>query len=383
MVPSLHRSTHSGLCLLVIKPTDHLEGPMNATATHIKQAGTPHGERSGNSNKRVAVRIALAFAVVVTCLLASTIIGIWKVGTISDDLTTINDQNAVKQRYAINFRGSVHNRAIAVRDLVYAAQTEDDAFWKREKDYYDGQFEFYLDSDQKMDAIFAQPDLVTDQEIAELQAIKDVQTITNPLADEIIALTEAGDAEGALKVLLEEAKPQYDEWLRVINVFIDHMEASNQETTASARGTADSFTVLMLIALGVAALVAAAAAWWTIRDVLGAMRRAKEAQEIAAREQEAAVEAESKAALQRAGAEAESAQEAARRQQAALEEAETLKRKVDALLVTVDKAAAGDLTAEVTVFGDDPVGQMGEGIAKLLTDLRSSCLLYTSPSPRD
>ena len=52
--------------------------------------------------------------------------------------------------------------------------------------------------------------------------------------------------------------------------------------------------------------------------------------------------------------------------------AEELQTKVGSLLAVVTAAAGGDLTMEVTVSGDDPVGQMGEGIAKLLTDLRAS-----------
>ena len=40
-----------------------------------------------------------------------------QVRNIDNKLTVINDQNAVKQRFAINFRGSVHDRAIAIRDV--------------------------------------------------------------------------------------------------------------------------------------------------------------------------------------------------------------------------------------------------------------------------
>ena len=47
-----------------------------------------------------------------------------------------------------------------------------------------------------------------------------------------------------------------------------------------------------------------------------------------------------------------------------------LKEKVDELLVSVNAAAQGDLTKEVTVHGQDPVGQMGEGLKKLFTGLR-------------
>ena len=49
-----------------------------------------------------------------------------------------------------------------------------------------------------------------------------------------------------------------------------------------------------------------------------------------------------------------------------------LRRKVDEMLAVVDAAARGDLTREVTVCGTDPIGQMGEGLGRFLTDLRTS-----------
>jgi methyl-accepting chemotaxis protein len=54
------------------------------------------------------------------------------------------------------------------------------------------------------------------------------------------------------------------------------------------------------------------------------------------------------------------------------ERAEELQTKVDLLLAVVDAAAQGDLTQQVTVTGDDALGQMGNGLQKLLTDLRGS-----------
>jgi PAS domain S-box-containing protein len=63
-------------------------------------------------------------------------------------------------------------------------------------------------------------------------------------------------------------------------------------------------------------------------------------------------------------------------QQAAAEreraQAAELESKVDSLLTVVAAAADGDLTVEVPVSGNDAIGQMGEGVAKLLRDLRSS-----------
>ena len=53
-------------------------------------------------------------------------------------------------------------------------------------------------------------------------------------------------------------------------------------------------------------------------------------------------------------------------------QAAELQVKVDSLLSTMARAAAGDLTVEVTVIGDDAIGQMGSAMSKLLKDLRVS-----------
>ena len=61
--------------------------------------------------------------------------------------------------------------------------------------------------------------------------------------------------------------------------------------------------------------------------------------------------------------------EAERLEREAEEQAE-LRRKVDQLLVVVNAAATGDLTEEVTVSGDDAVGELAGGLDKMITDLR-------------
>src|SRR3954451_14162783 len=71
-------------------------------------------------NLSISRRLTLGFLVVVLSMVGLTAIGVSRVQTINSHLETINDLNAVKQRYAINFRGSVHDRSIAVRDVVLA-----------------------------------------------------------------------------------------------------------------------------------------------------------------------------------------------------------------------------------------------------------------------
>ena len=57
------------------------------------------------------------------------------------------------------------------------------------------------------------------------------------------------------------------------------------------------------------------------------------------------------------------------REQAAAEE---LRGKVDQILGVVNAAADGDLTKDVTVEGEDAVGQMGSGLQRFFSDLRQS-----------
>lgn len=59
-----------------------------------------------------------------------------------------------------------------------------------------------------------------------------------------------------------------------------------------------------------------------------------------------------------------------------------LRDQVDALLTVVEAATAGDLTREVTVGGEDAIGQMGKGLRTFLKELRSSVDGIRSTSAR-
>ncbi|WP_229069998.1 methyl-accepting chemotaxis protein [Actinoplanes sp. DH11] len=202
-------------------------------------------------------RLGAGFLVVVLAMVALAVVGVAQVNRINDKLAVINDRNAVKQRYAINFRGSVHDRAIALRDLVYATDT---AGINAEKALIDKLAATYTESETKMNDIFADPSNVNDAEKAALAGIAKVQLDTNPLVERIIGLRESGQRAEAVELLNGDAKPAFIEWLRVINVFIDMEEAMNKSETADARGIADNFLMMMgLLLLGAVAIAAVVA----------------------------------------------------------------------------------------------------------------------------
>ena len=73
----------------------------------------------------LATRIALSFAAILALLIMITAIGIQRVAFIDSTLSDVSENAAKIQRYAINFRGSVHNRAIAIRDAVLVDNDRD------------------------------------------------------------------------------------------------------------------------------------------------------------------------------------------------------------------------------------------------------------------
>ncbi len=65
-------------------------------------------------------------------------------------------------------------------------------------------------------------------------------------------------------------------------------------------------------------------------------------------------------------------QESSERQKREQEAAAELREKVDNILGVVNAAAEGDLTQEISVTGEDSIGQMGEGLNRFFDDLRQS-----------
>ena len=66
----------------------------------------------------VQARLVLGFSIAPVIMAVLIVVGVQRVNSVDHSLAVINDVNSVKQRYAINFRGSVHDRAISLRDVV-------------------------------------------------------------------------------------------------------------------------------------------------------------------------------------------------------------------------------------------------------------------------
>lgn len=199
----------------------------------------------------LASRIGLGFAAIVSLLVLITAVGIQRVSFIDSTLEDVSDNAAKVQRYAINFRGSVHNRAIAIRDAVLVANDRDlethlTEVTRLEKDY--------VDSAMPLDQLYA-GGRVTAQEQSMLIAIKEIEQQTLAATKKLITLRRTGDIAGSQALLLNQVSANYSEWLKRINTLIDYEEASIKSQLNDVQATASQFRGLMLLATAVALLL--------------------------------------------------------------------------------------------------------------------------------
>ncbi len=211
----------------------------------------------------LATRIGLGFAAVVSLLILITAVGIQRVGFIDSTLEDVGENAAKVQRYAINFRGSVHNRAIALRDAVLVNNDQDLALHlaemtRLEKDY--------VDSAVPMEQLFTKPN-VSAEERQLLRGIKEIEQQTLSSTTSVIALRRAGDIAGAQALLLSQTSGNYSEWLKRINALIDNEEASIRVHLDNVQATASQFRGLMLLATAFAVLLSIVLSAFIIRFV--------------------------------------------------------------------------------------------------------------------
>jgi methyl-accepting chemotaxis protein len=208
---------------------------------------------------KIGHRLVFGFAGALLLLVGIGMISGMKLRQVDSTLTTINDVNSVKQRYAINFRGSVHDRAIALRDVVLLEDGADLARTLRQIDELAAKYE---DSAAPLDAVMAKGAGASDEEQAILDGIKAVETAALPVIEQVIARRQAGDVAGAESLLMTKARPMFVEWLARINQFIDLQEAKNKALTTAARNVTANFQVtLMLLSAAAVAIGAGLAAW--------------------------------------------------------------------------------------------------------------------------
>ena len=186
----------------------------------------------------------VGFSVLIALMLIITAIALVKVSSIDSALTNVNENFAVKQRQAINFRGSVHDSSIAMRDILLAPNAQERQTHINKLDQLT---QDYDRARNRMDQIFATDRAIhTAREHELYNAILDVERRTQASKDKVLALVNQNRIDAARQEVVSTTADLYVEWLADINAFIDYEEANSQNGVTYVRSSTSSLLYIMI-----------------------------------------------------------------------------------------------------------------------------------------
>lgn len=203
------------------------------------------------------------FGLLMALMLLITVIAIAKVAVIDSSLSYVNDEVALKQRHAIDFRGSVHDSAIAIRDAVLAP---DIAYRDNQLKLIDKLTSDYVRAAKGMDLIFSSTD-VSAKEIELYNNIKDTESKARAFTKETLDNLLNGNLAKAQDVLVTNTSKLYTKWLNDINAFIDYQEKISQTQVTYVRDTTSSLLDIMIIVAVISVCVGLLVGFQVIRNL--------------------------------------------------------------------------------------------------------------------
>lgn len=212
-------------------------------------------------NLGISAKLYLSFSFIIVIMLLVAFFSMAKVNFLDDALRMTTDRNALISRQAINYRGSVHDRSILVRDVLLINNDKADleqtlAEIRKLEEDYDRADKVLIDILNRVgDA----------NEKAMYEDIAKTNAITKKLYEEIInQVITKGNKTVATELLLDEARAKFILWLAQINKLIDYEEASSQKLTGESLKATGSFGITMLSVVGAALVFALLIAYFIV-----------------------------------------------------------------------------------------------------------------------
>lgn len=210
---------------------------------------------------KIINRLYAGIALMLAIMVAISLFGQYKISIADHNLTQLSEQTAVEQRQAINFRGSVHDRAISLRDAVLVNNRQLAATHLRDVQRLN---DFYQSSAQVLDSMYAAGSHSA-AERALLSDIKAIERSTLELTANLQKMLDENNFSAANSYLLATISPAYSEWLSRINKLIDFQEVVIQQQVSNARAQTTSFQRVMLLVTTFGALISGFVAYQAVR----------------------------------------------------------------------------------------------------------------------
>ncbi|WP_417549028.1 methyl-accepting chemotaxis protein [Methylophaga sp.] len=198
-------------------------------------------------------RLQLGFGIVLSLMVLIAIIGINEVSKIDRTMSKINEFDSVKQRAAINFRGSVHDRAISIRDVVLSDNSAERQQHLQDIERLE---QFYAESAISLEAMANDTQQFTAEEKTLLDNIKTIEQQTLTHTAETINLINQGRSTEAHDYLMLNTSPAYTQWLAAVNQFIDFQEVTISDQVDYIRQQTGGFMALMITVTLIAFIIA-------------------------------------------------------------------------------------------------------------------------------
>jgi methyl-accepting chemotaxis protein len=198
-------------------------------------------------------RLQLGFGIVLSLMVLIAIIGINEVSKIDRTMSKINEFDSVKQRAAINFRGSVHDRAISIRDVVLSDNSAERQQHLQDIERLE---KFYAESAISLEAMANDTQQFTAEEKTLLDNIKTIEQQTLTHTAETINLINQGRSTEAHDYLMLNTSPAYTQWLAAVNQFIDFQEVTISDQVDYIRQQTGGFMALMITVTLIAFIIA-------------------------------------------------------------------------------------------------------------------------------
>jgi len=209
-------------------------------------------------------RLAIGYGAVILLMIVLAVLAAARAGQIDQLLFRIDEVSGIKQRYAAEMRSSVRERAIAVRDVVLAADPAAAAApIGRLKTFDDA----YARAASPLDALFHElPDILPEEREA-LAAIKEQERRTRPVVERVVALQAAGQTHEAAALLAQQVSPAFIDWLAATTRFIELEKKMAADDLAAARDLASGFGEWIVLLCAAAVAAAVIGTWQVVRSL--------------------------------------------------------------------------------------------------------------------
>ena len=209
-------------------------------------------------------RLAIGYGAVILLMIALAVLAAARAGQIEQLLFRIDEVSGIKQRYAVELRSSVRDRAIAVRDVVLAP---DAAAAAAPIGRLQTLADAYARAASPLDALFHELPGILPEEREALAAVKEQERRTRLLVERVVALHAAGEMQEAAALLSQQAAPAFVDWLASITRFIDIQEKLADDNMAAARQLASGFAQWIVLLCAGAVAAAVLGTWYVVRGL--------------------------------------------------------------------------------------------------------------------